>query len=220
MLKSILTVFLCLQGAILSHAQFSVDPSIEGIFGQIKGFSADFTCVMDGKSIVIKGKMSMSGTHTRAETSMSTGDPKRDAGMLRMGMSHVIAISDIGSPTTIVEYPDKSSYIVSKTPNPSREKFAGAKPVITKIASENIDGHPCDKCNVVTTAKDGSTYQCTIWLATDLKKFPLKCVVKSTTITFSNIDLSMPDAALFQEPTGLTKYDSMQEFIMSSMRPH
>lgn len=87
-----------------------------------------------------------------------------------------------------------------------------------------MDGHPCVKTQVTVTDDKGNKYEPIVWNATDLKKFPIKIETTSqahtTTILFTNVKLSKPEASLFDPPAGFKHYDSPQALIQQEMMKH
>ena len=88
-----------------------------------------------------------------------------------------------------------------------------------------MDGHPCVKNKVIVTDDQGQKHEMTVWNATDLKKFPVKIETdengRNTTMTFQNIKMTKPDAAMFEPPASYKKYtnqrDMMQQEVMKRM---
>lgn len=62
-----------------------------------------------------------------------------------------------------------------------------------KTGSETIDGHACDIYELTTTAKDGRVRKETLWLAGDLRSFPLKVIEESggSKVTSRNSEVAL-----------------------------
>jgi hypothetical protein len=60
-----------------------------------------------------------------------------------------------------------------------------------------------------------------VWTAPDLKNFPLKIETQeagqTVTLLFKDVKLAPPDAAQFEPPAGLKKYDSMMTMMQQEM---
>ena len=120
--------------------------------------------------------------------------------------------------STMLIYPGLQAYAALPI---SDEEMANSKVETTDVGKETVDGHPCIKRKVTTTDEKGKTKEAFVWAATDLKSFPLKMQMqqKKNTIHihYSAPSLEKPDAALFEVPTGYTKYDSVQGLMQAAM---
>jgi outer membrane lipoprotein-sorting protein len=90
-----------------------------------------------------------------------------------------------------------------------------------KTGSESIDGHPCDIYELTTAEGPAGSRKETVWLAADLRNFPLKVIAESngTRVTSHNSDVvfraDAPDT-LFAAPTDI-EFQDMSE-MMKKMR--
>jgi hypothetical protein len=76
---------------------------------------------------------------------------------------------------------------------------------------ETVDGHPCKIENVTFTQKEsGLKTKMKVWRAEDLQGFPVKIELfhpaRTMTISYTNVSLDKPDAALFKLPAKCTDF--------------
>jgi hypothetical protein len=85
------------------------------------------------------------------------------------------------------------------------------------IGKETLDGHPCVKNKLTFTSAKGGKEELTVWNATDLKDFPVQVLAKQsdeTVVTrYKQVQLSRPDAKLFDLPAGFKEYSDPQSFM-------
>ncbi|MGR3219422.1 MAG: DUF4412 domain-containing protein [Candidatus Anammoxibacter sp.] len=102
-----------------------------------------------------------------------------------------------------------------------KERFSN-RSVTTKtkesLGDENINGYLCNKVHVVAVSDNGTKNDMMVWLAYDLKNFPIKIIshfenqkgVKGINTTiFSNIKVTEPDKSLFEIPDDYIKCDNI-----------
>ncbi|HOV89805.1 MAG TPA: hypothetical protein PKW07_03740 [Syntrophorhabdaceae bacterium] len=88
-----------------------------------------------------------------------------------------------------------------------------------KMGTERIDGHPCNKYDVVYYRKSNpkDKFKAIIWEATDLKDFPIKMEFAGpqgkTTIMYKDIKIGAAKASMFEVPKGYKKVNSVQEVM-------
>ena len=85
----------------------------------------------------------------------------------------------------------------------------------TVIGKETLDGHECVKNKVVLSDDHGPVIEAITWNATDLNGFPWQIRSRekdqTSTIRFSELNLSSPDPGKFDPPVGYTEYKDIQE---------
>ena len=90
----------------------------------------------------------------------------------------------------------------------------------SKLGTENIDGHSCEKNKVTVTDGKGTRQEAVVWNATDLTGFPVQMRMSQPEATvvmhFTEIQLARPDAKQFEPPTGFTKHDSMEKLVQAA----
>jgi hypothetical protein len=91
-----------------------------------------------------------------------------------------------------------------------------------KVGSEKIDGHPCDIYELESAGREGDRKE-TVWLASDLRNFPLKVVVETGTmkVTSRNRDVEFPDSipASMLAPPSDVQFRDMSEMLRSNRPP-
>ncbi len=112
-------------------------------------------------------------------------------------------------------YPNVQKYLVH-----AETGEQGEKPVVekTKVGSETIDGHPCDKFRVVITTKDGKSQEGFIWNAKDLGGMTIRSEVESKdfkmTTELKKVVLKSSPASVFEIPQGYTEAKSFMDLMM------
>ncbi|MGP8199129.1 MAG: hypothetical protein ACLQU4_06470 [Limisphaerales bacterium] len=98
-----------------------------------------------------------------------------------------------------------------------------AQLTITKDGiTEEIDGHPCHRCQAVVTFQNGLQAHLTLWEADDAGHFPVRIETAEgpsrMTLDFAEIRLESPPQEVFMPPDGFTPYASsvalMNELIV------
>ncbi len=130
-------------------------------------------------------------------------------------MSKMTVLNRGDKKTGYTLYPNVQRYVVhSETAEP------GEKPKVdkTKVGSEAIDGHPCDKYKVVITTKDGTTQEGFIWNAKDLGGMTIRSEVENKdfkmTTELKKVVLKSSPASVFEIPQGYTEAKSFAEIMM------
>ena len=112
-------------------------------------------------------------------------------------------------------YPKVQKYLVH-----SETEERGEKPKVekTKVGTETIDKHPCDKYKVTITYKDGKIEEGFIWNAKDLGGMTIRSMVENKefkiTTDLKNIVLKASPASVFEIPQGYTEAKSFMELMM------
>jgi hypothetical protein len=219
---------------------FTGGPSFGGsmakLFGGNSAFSADVEIQVNGagKEVMsVPGKLAFDGGKSRFETDMTAikggqMSPGAAAEMKSFGMARAVVISRPDTKVTYQVFPDLSAYTQTMLQDPQAAKPESAfKVETTELGKETVNGHPAVKNKVVVTDDQGHKFEATVWNATDLKKFPAKIESDesgghTTTMLFTNVKLTKPDAALFEPPADYKKYENlgllMQQVIGGQMK--
>ena len=209
-------------------------PDFSGAMSKYFGDNPNFTANIEmqtkdrqGNDMSMPGKMAFSETKVRFEMNMadmkSGGKASPGAAQMKeMGMDRMIVITRPDKKVSDMIYPGMKAYVEmpleggASTNSPEDYKIE-----MTELGKETFDGHPCIKNKAIVTDKEGNKHEATIWNATDLKKFPVKIEQKeqgqNVTMLFKNVNFSKPDAELFEPPTDLKKYDSIQQMMQEIM---
>jgi hypothetical protein len=81
----------------------------------------------------------------------------------------------------------------------------------TPLSDDVLDGHPCAKAQVVSSAFTNDT--ATIWYAKDLKDFPIEIEAPALLLHFKNVNLEKPDPALFDVPADYILENNSQAVV-------
>jgi hypothetical protein len=199
------------------------------IFGENSAFSANMEMQSSGNgdNMTMPGKLAFLEGKSRFEMDMTQMKsdrmpPGAADHMKQMGMDKMVAISRPDKKLTYMIYPGMKAYVEQPIQDPDATKpESDFKMETTELGKETVDGHACVKNKVVVTDKEGKAHESTVWNATDLKKFPIKIQTadEGTTVTmlFKNVKLEKPDAAQFDAPSDLKRYDSMMAMMREEM---
>jgi hypothetical protein len=131
-------------------------------------------------------------------------------------MSRMIMLSRGDKKTSYTLYPNAQKYIVHTE---AQEREERPKVQKTKVGSETIDKHPCDKFRVTITYKDGRVEEGFIWNAKDLGGMTIRSEVENKdfkiTTDLKNIVLKSSPASVFEIPAGYTQAKDFMELMMS-----
>ncbi|HEY4414116.1 MAG TPA: hypothetical protein VGO57_00370 [Verrucomicrobiae bacterium] len=206
-----------------------MDEALAKVFGTNLNFSATVQTdvqISPTKTISIPGKIYFANGNSRTEMDMTTmtGIPLPPAAITQikaMGMDKMVSISLISQKTVYMIYPNLSAY--------AKMQLDAAKPgetngsvVTADLGKETLDGHPCVKKQyTISDTKTSEPMVMTTWNATDLKDTPIKIEQSSpaniTTMHFTSINLTKPEANLFTPPTGFKAYDNVKTMMQTEM---
>jgi hypothetical protein len=200
------------------------------LFGDQPGFSATMemqSAASPGETMTIPGKIAFLEGKSRFEMDLGQGrgsrmPPNAAAQMKTMGMDKMITIMRPDKKVSYVIIPGLKAYAETPLTDPEAAKSKDDfKIERTEITRETVEGHDCIKNKVLITDKENNKHEVTVWNATDLDKFPVKIEQNEggtpSTITFKEIKLTKPDAALFEPPADFTKYNSYSDLVQKEM---
>ena len=188
---------------------------------------SDFTNVTELKrgKAVIDGKLYKSGINSlRVDLKSGIEVPGKNA--LRLTDCYILY--HILKEQAFVVFPRKDAYI-KIDPDEARDLIGSllinrdGKPKIEKkedLGMETIEGQECKKFSALLKFPNGTKSNVTAWLAQSLKGFPVKIladfktpqgIAGTNTTTFTNIEKTEPDEALFKIPKDYAKYDNLVE---------
>jgi hypothetical protein len=140
----------------------------------------------------------------------------------QMGMARVISIINPAKGLAYVMYPDQKVLLGMPLPKEGTNAPASAKLEKTQLGNETVEGHACVKNKVTITDDSGQPVDVILWNATDLKDFPVQIQTKEKDVTsmmrFRQVQLTKPDAALFEPPADYTRYSSQQEMMQAILK--
>lgn len=219
------------QGALGSVGQPpGMKASLVKLFGEFTAFSAKadvnlkdatgketLTMVMD--LAVLDGKI-------RSEIDL--GNLKSDmmpaaalASMKQMGMDRMVTVIRPDQKKMVLMYPGLKAY-ADMPLDEEQAKAANAEPKIerTELGKESVAGRECVKTKVKITDASGESQEGLVWLAPDLKNFPVQMQFaeegSTVTMRFADIKTTKPDAAGFDAPSGFKKHAGVQELMQAA----
>ena len=171
----------------------------------------------DSKSWVMDAPLWITGPKMKMEmdlTKMFQASGGKDASQSPMGRMTMLNRGDKKTGYTL--YPNVQKYMVNTETTEQGEKPKVEK---TKVGTETIDGHPCDKFKVVITYKSEKPQEGFIWNARDLGGMTIKSEVENKdfkmTTELKNIVLKSSPASVFEIPQGYTEAKSFMDVVMS-----
>jgi hypothetical protein len=232
-LLSLLTCPALGQGPGPGAAPGAWDASFTKLFGDIKAFSAKADLRMldqAGQETMSLGGMSFALLEEKVRVDVDLSQMKSSqmpaaavASLKQMGMDRVISFVLPDKKITAITYPGLKATI--EMPMPESETAAalkGAKPTITKLGTETIDGQPCVKNQVSLTDAKAQKRDVLVWNATGLKDFPLQVRFtegeNTIEMRYKQVKFEKPEASQFELPAGYTKYGDFQQFMQGVMQ--
>src|SRR5688572_3272184 len=226
----------CVPGAMAQLPSFNLGGGGSGggadfatmarLFGNHTGFTAKSEIRMYDKSQkeTISAAMTFAylDNKTRIEidvTQMKNKDlPAGIADQLKqMGMDQIVTLIRPDRKAMYVLYPKLEACLTQPLPKDTGD----AKMDKQVVGKETLDGHPCVKHKITFTSEKGGKEEFTVWNATDLKDFPVQILAKQnedTVITrYKQVQLTKPDAKLFDLPAGFKEYNDTQSFMQGIM---
>jgi hypothetical protein len=228
---AVLCLTLCSVPAQPGPGGAQMNEALTKLFGNNHAFSATMETearnTAAGGPITMSGKFAFDDGKARLEMDMAQMHggqipPNAVAQMKAMGMDRLVSIARPDKKLYYLIYPGLKAYVSTATPDEGTSAApSDFKIETTKLGKETVDGHACVKNKALVTDSKGEKHPATVWNATDLKNFPVKIVQTSggvpVTIHFKDVELSAPDAALFEPPSDFKRYDSMQALMQAVM---
>jgi len=196
------------------------------LYGGHTGFTAKYEVRMydQRQKETINAEMKLAYLENKTRLEIDTAQMKNQdlpagiAGQLKqVGMDQVVTLIRPDRKTIHVLYPKLEACLTQPLPkDPGSPKMD--KQVLGK---ETLDGHPCVKHKVTFTSETGGKEELTVWNATDLKDFPVQVLIKQNDDTIitrhRQIELTRPQARLFDLPPGFKEYHDTQSFVQGIM---
>jgi hypothetical protein len=174
----------------------------------------------DNKSWVMDAPLWITGPKMKMEmdlTKMFQASGGKDASQSPMSRMTMLNRGDKKTGYTL--YPNVQKYMVHTDTEEHGEKPKVEK---TKVGSETIDGHPCDKYKVVITYKSEKPQEGFIWNARDLGGMTIKSEVENKdfkmTTELKNIVLKSSPASVFEIPQGYVESKNFMEIMMPAQQ--
>lgn len=243
MKKYFLIAAIALFGSSLVQAQMpssTLSPGISDAMAKVLGTNLYFSATVhtdvsipgQNQNVSMTGKTYFYGGDTRSEMDMTqmTGNaipPQALTQMKAMGMDKMVAISQNNKKVVYMVYPGLNAYAKMQEPD-AASSTNNVKVDTAELGKDTVDGHPCIKKQfIITDSAAGQHLTMITWTATDLKNIPIKVQQTSTsqdgagntsmTMSYTDINLTKPDASLFAPPAGYTPYSDVQTMMQTEM---
>ncbi len=137
----------------------------------------------------------------------------RSGNLFRVDLDGLYHITDLASDTTWSVRPDRCTR--ASGPDVRSYPFSAYRNYKVERSpsedKETVDGHPCKIENVTFTQKESELKtKMKLWKAEDLQGFPVKIELphpaRLITVSYTNVNLNTPDAALFKLPVKCTDF--------------
>jgi hypothetical protein len=208
-----------------------VNAALTKLFGDIKAFSAKAEVRVYGSNqtekIVAPLEVALLDNKFRTEvdvTQMRNNalPPGAMDGMKQLGMDRTISVVRPDKKANYLIFPGAKAFVNMSLAQEELDLYE--KPVKLEksaLGKETLDGRACVKSKVIITDSTGRKQEATVWTAPDLKDFPVQVLVKEDNDTvimrYRDIQLSAPDAKLFEPPSGFKEYSDMQALMQAIM---
>jgi hypothetical protein len=187
---------------------------------------------MLGKTVTVDGKLYKKGlSNVRIDLKSELEVPGRDS----IRLADCFILDEPREKQAYIVFPLKEAYVkidpddVLEMLGQWQKKRDGKAKVEKQevLGSETVDGIDCRKVRILMTMANGTKNDITAWLAQDLKGFPVKIAVDfkplrgkpgTSVTTFSNIQTTEPEAALFSIPEGYVLYDNLVQVATQGKR--
>jgi hypothetical protein len=136
----------------------------------------------------------------------------------QLAKMHMIDLLHPDQNRMYVIFPMLKSYLET-TYGPNTGTAPVALPTIVKTAlpKATIGDLACEQSQWSVSDPDGEHHDLTVWTATNYANFPIqiKLLAPPALVKFQDIQMQAPDASLFDLPVGYSKYEGIQELILT-----
>lgn len=216
-------------GAISVSAQLAgpgsagVSASLIRIFGTNNAFTAQAEIQVLGpdkqERIGTPMMFTLLGNKIRVEVDMTRmrnrAEPDAIAKVKPLGLDHVVSIIRPETRSNLIVFPKLSAYVRLDMPEAEAEAFLKrARMERTTIGKEKMEGYNCIKQRVVITDNSGKKSEATVWIAPELRNFPV-CVATpeaegTVVVRFRKVDFTAAPLSQFEPPPGFQECADMQ----------
>jgi hypothetical protein len=216
-------------GGFPARAQFGgpgstgVSASLIRLFGTNNTFTAQAEVqVLDVKNKELIGtpmSFALADNKIRVEVDLNRMrnrmEPDALAKVKPLGMDSVVSIIRPEQKAAVIVFPKLSAFVKLDMPPTEAEAFlTRAKIERTTLGKEKMEGRSCVKQRVVITDDAGKKSEATVWIAPDLRNFPV-CVATrekegTVTVRFRQIQFTRAEAGKFEPPAGFTECADIQ----------
>jgi hypothetical protein len=201
------------------------------LFGENRAFTAKAEVeLLDGSQkqlAIMPMDFSLSDKNIRVEMDLAQAKnrempPGALESLKKMGMARVVSIINPSKKLAYVLYPDQKVLLSFGLPNEQTNAPTNSNLEKKALGNETVDGHACVKNKVTLTDDAGRPVDVILWNATDLKDFPVQIQTKegenTSMMRFRQVQLTKPDAGLFEPPADYTRFESQQEMMQAILK--
>jgi len=217
--------------AVPDFTSSGADAALTRLFGEHTAFSADAVLRVydtDEREVLTAAMgYAVRDDRVRMEVDMSRLKARQlpdglAAGLKQAGMERVVSLILPEARASYLVYPGLNSVLrVPLDEQSLKERAADFTLTREPIGTETLDGRRCVKHRVTVTDASGGKQQAITWNAPALRDFPVQLQVadgeNQVILRFRNVNLALPDAALFAVPAGYTEYTSQQALMQAVM---
>lgn len=203
-----------------------VSASLIRLFGTNNTFTAQAEVQVLGKDnqevIGTPMNFTLLGNKIRVEVDVARMrnrlQPDALAQMKPLGLDHVTSVIRPESRTNLIIFPKLRAFVkLDLPPNEAEAFLKRARMERTDLGREKMEGYNCVKQRVIITDADGQKSQATVWIAPELRNFPVCVATKekegTVVVRFRKVQFAAPAASLFEPPAGFTEYADMQALM-------
>ncbi len=161
----------------------------------------------------------LAGNQIRVEVDMNRmrnrEQPDALAQVKPLGIDHVVSIIQPAQRATLVAFPKLRAFVKLELPEGEADAFLRKARIQRRnLGKEKMEGYNCVKQQVAITDDSGQKSEATVWVATDLRDFPVCVATKeeagTVVIRFRQIQFGRAPASQFAVPAGYTRCADMQ----------
>src|SRR6478735_5251700 len=161
-----------------------VSASLIRLFGTNNNFTAQAEMQMLGKDnkelVGTPMNFALAGNKIRVEVDMNRMRnklrPDATAQMKPFGLDQIVSVIHPESHTNLIIFPKLRAYLKLEMPANEAEAFLKrAKLERSNVGKEKMEGYNCIKQRVIITDAEGQKSEATVWIAPELRNFPV-CV--------------------------------------------
>lgn len=203
-----------------------VSASLLRLFGTNNAFTAQMEVQVLGKDnkevIGTPMTFTLHGNKIRVEVDLTRMrnklQPDAIAQMKPLGLDSVTSIIRPETRTNLIIFPKLRAFVkLDMPPNEAEAFLRKAKIERMTLKQEKLEGYNCVKQRVVITDDDGQKSEATVWIAPELRGFPV-CVATrekegTVTVRFRKVQFTAAPVSQFEPPAGFTEYADMQALM-------
>ena len=228
----LLALAVLFAGGFSARAQFG-GPGSTGVSAsliRLFGTNNTFTALAEMQVLDVKNKeligtpmnFALADNKIRVEVDLNRMRNKMEPDALAkvkpLGMDSVVSIIRPEQKAALIVFPKLSAFVKLEMPPTEAEAFlTRAKIERTTLGKEKMEGHLCVKQRVVITDDAGKKSEATVWIAPELRNFPV-CVATrekegTVTVRFRQIQFTRTDASKFEPPAGFAECADIQVLL-------